>query len=912
MTGTDGISDELAQLLLHDLPFGIVVLAPLRDGAAPDLRQEDRPITDVRFEYVNEQASRLLGYPPAGLAGVRMSELSSPRAGAVVLELCDRVMRTDRAIDDVVPARTGMLRVIARRVGGVVLLVARDPMGDSSGAAVEQMRESLESTSDNLAILEPLRDERGDISDFALSFVNDRALRSIGLPVTDSLGVPLREAMPGYPEGLLEGYRQVMQTGVPFVTEYEMRTRRGVATLHIVATRYQGGLIVATRDTSAQSNAQRELAQSEARFRSTVEAMTEAVAVLRAIRDANGRIADFELAFVNAAAEELLRPQTGVIGRRLLDVRPELAGFGVVERLATVVTTGAPDALELPWNLDGELGSIEASIVRLDDGVVAVGRDITERRRHQRRVEDSERRFHMLAENAGDAVLYGTVDGLLWVSPSVETLLGWKPEELIGRPPIDLIHPDDRASLLAARADYGPGRSTRTRLRVLHRDGSSLWVESLARPLPGLEGADDSLIVSTFWSVQAEVEAQEALARAEAERRLSEARLNQAARLESLGVMAGGIAHDFNNLLVGVLGNAEIALLQLPPDAPVRERLERITLAAQRAADLTRQLLDYTGSRTGPLDLVDVVGLVDETLDLVAARLPAATTIVSRATPDVPVVRGDRGQLQQVVMNLVINASDALAGRPGRVEIAVGVAHLGSMTAPSHSPVGDLAPGRYVTVSVVDDGPGMSSDTLLRVFEPFFTTKPTGRGLGLAVVHGVVRAHHGTVVPASSPGVGTTMTVYLPAAEPDANPTSAGAKERPAVHASSSPRVLVIDDDDGVREVSSLVLERAGMVVRGDRDGRTALAAFAAAPMSFDAVLLDLTMPEMSGDEVLAELRRIRPDVPVVLISGYSDAEVDDRLAALTIQGFVKKPFRPVTLVEAIERAIAGAATAGS
>ena len=899
MNGPHAMSGDLAQTVLEELPYALVVFAPVRDEAGV--------LVDVAFEYHNSQAAQLLSYSSDRLAGVLLSDLRSPRANPGVIGLCDRVLATRETMIDVIPTRVGLIRLVACAIGDRVVVIARDIQGDATDEAIDQLRRALESTTDNLVILAPIRDERGDITDFRCTYVEDRWLRSIGIN-TDRLDLPLRAAMPGYPEGLIDGYRQVLETGAPFETEWSLHLgRRGTHTVHVVATRYQNGVIVASRDTTAETNARLELARSEERFRSTVEAMTESVVMLQAVRDEHREIVDFDVTFANAAAEHIVeRPASEVVGRRLLELQPDLVPLGVMAQLVGVATTGVPITVETPWRWSSGMGVVESSFVRLGDGIVALGRDVTERIRNRRMLEDSERRFHMLAENAGDAVFYGTLDGILWVSPSVESLLGWKQEELIGTQALDLVHPDDRHLIIAARERYRPGSSTRTRVRLRRRDGATLWVETMARLIPALDGVDDGLLVSTVWSVQAEVEAQEALARAEAERRASEARLNQAARLESLGVMAGGIAHDFNNLLVGVLGNAEIALLELPADSPVRERLERITLAAQRAADLTRQLLDYTGNRSGPLDVVDMSALVAETRDLVAARLPRSTVITSTPQPAVPAVRGDRAQLQQVVLNLIINASDALAGRDGHVTVTVGseqIPESSDHTTSMSSPLADLTAGRYVTVAVADDGPGMPAATLQRVFEPFFTTKPTGRGLGLAVVHGVVRAHHGTVVPESTEGAGTTMTVYLPATT-DRPPT---AVEEPAGAEDSrdAPLVLVVDDDDAVRDVSGLVLQRAGMRVHAERDGRSAIEELRRRPSEFSAVLLDLTMPDMSGDAVFAALREIRADLPVVLISGYSAADVHGRIADLSIDGFVKKPFRPGELVEALQRAIA-------
>ncbi|MGE5184425.1 MAG: response regulator [Acidobacteriota bacterium] len=365
--------------------------------------------------------------------------------------------------------------------------------------------------------------------------------------------------------------------------------------------------------------------------------------------------------------------------------------------------------------------------------------------------------------------------------------------------------------------------------------------------------------------------------------RALETRMIDAQRAESLGVLAGGLAHDFNNLLVAVIGSAELALRELAPGAAGRGAIENIRDAGLRAAELTAQLLAYAGRGGAGTTRVYIAALVDELRRIVAPTIPEGV----RVTIDIPgelAMRGDPAQVRQVAINLIANARDALAGRSGTIAVrGHELVHDGT----NHEDDVLAAPaGTYVVLEVADDGPGFDSDTRRRVFEPFFTTKATGQGVGLAAVLGIVRAHGGGIRVASAPGRGARFSVLWPAAE-----RARTASEPP--HA--APTVLVVDDEDLVREVLARMIEDLGYTAVAVRDGAAALAAVDG--QKIDAVLLDLTMPQMNGAEVMVELRARRPELPVVLCSGY------DRGAAGPVQAdaYLPKPFR----IDALERTLA-------
>ena len=393
-----------------------------------------------------------------------------------------------------------------------------------------------------------------------------------------------------------------------------------------------------------------------------------------------------------------------------------------------------------------------------------------------------------------------------------------------------------------------------------------------------------------------------AMDRAEEEHRALERQLLHVQKLESLGVLAGGIAHDFNNLLVSVLGNAGLALAELSPASPVRSRLTDIELAAQRAAELTRQMLAYAGRGRFVVQRVELSELVVELVTLLRTVVARTADIDVRLTDNLPEVEADASQLRQVVMNLVTNAADAIGGAPGRIEIMTG-RMAATREYLSQCCIGqDLEPGEFVFAEIADTGCGMDEKTKARIFDPFFTTKVTGRGLGLAAVLGIVRSHRGAIAVESTPGVGTRFRLLLPVVDiaSSSRPVPNTALRTPA----PSGTVLIVDDDDGVRTVSTLSLERAGFHVVTARDGEEGMALMEQRGGDFDAVLLDMTMPRLSGTETCHLIRQLRPELPIVLTSGYTEPEADAGLDIRDVAGFLQKPFTPASLVKMVQDAV--------
>ncbi len=397
------------------------------------------------------------------------------------------------------------------------------------------------------------------------------------------------------------------------------------------------------------------------------------------------------------------------------------------------------------------------------------------------------------------------------------------------------------------------------------------------------------------------------LARDEAEReraRLDE-QLLQKQKLESLGLLAGGIAHDFNNLLTGILGNAEVAAETLAPDHAARAMLRDVVDAATQAGLLTGQLLAYAGRAPTRMQLTDLSQRVRETARLLASALPPGVQLELELDETLPAIRADAAQIQQVVMNLLLNAIEAVGAGEGAVRLRTAAESLAAEDTADLETGPGWRPGLHVLFEVRDDGRGMDDATRARIFDPFFTTKFTGRGLGLAGVLGSVRRHGGALRVESKPGVGTTFQVYWPAEGGAAQPEPVARAALPAVE---RWRILVVDDEATARRAAARILEQAGHQVATARDGSGALRCLRAAG-GFDLVLLDLTMPGMGGEETLAALRAVHPEVRALLVSGHPSAGVAQRGAARWA-GFVSKPFTACTLLAAVQTALGATAPA--
>lgn len=524
---------------------------------------------------------------------------------------------------------------------------------------------------------------------------------------------------------------------------------------------------------------------------------------------------------------------------------------------------------------------------------------VLERARVQRELAHSEDRYRGLVENTSDWVWETDALGVyLYSSPTVRDLLGFEPEEIVGLTAFDLM-PSDEADRL--RPIFGHLVETRSPIRLMEnrlvrRDGREIIVETSGRPFFDEEGR-----LAGYRGIDRDITDRK---RELLEHQQLEARMHELQRLESLGLLAGGIAHDFNNLLTAILGQASLARVAAQRDGRLLNSVMMIEEAARRAAELTRQLLAYSGRANFMRLRVNLPSLVQDMMSLIESSAPRKGVLHWRIDGDFNEIEGDPSQLRQVVMNLAINACDAVVDRrDGAVTISTGTTTLDPSSLMCDFFPEGVAGSNVAFLEVSDNGPGMSRDVQVRVFDPFFTTKHRGRGLGLAAVLGIVRALQGGLQLTSSPGNGATFRVLLPLAQP-MEQTMCPKAPSDADTVAHAGRVLVIDDDELVRHVACSMLEERGMKVVEAENGAKGIEEFGHDPSAIDLVVLDMTMPGLDGPEVAARLRAIQPDVRVLLVSGYPPEDTARRLGKNRADGYLQKPFSLDELIDAVTNLI--------
>jgi len=548
--------------------------------------------------------------------------------------------------------------------------------------------------------------------------------------------------------------------------------------------------------------------------------------------------------------------------------------------------------------------------VRESDGALrrlGVMFDITEQKHAEEALRENERLLQLALEG-GDLGFWhiDLVGGHVCFSNRWITMLGLDPARFVHTMAAweERIHPDDLASVRAAmRAHFEEGSAPlyESLHRLRNASGGWTWVASRGRIVErsadgrALRAAGTHLDVTTT-RVAAE------------ERAALERKIQETQKLESLGVLAGGIAHDFNNLLTGILGNASLARLSLPGSSNALDYLAEVEQSAERAAHLCRQMLAYSGRGRFVIQHLDLNTLIEDIAHLLGISIGKGVVLRQKLSRQLPSIEADVTQIRQVLMNLVINASEAIGDRSGVIVISTGAVRVDAAYLAGVTYTPDARPGDYVSVEVSDTGCGMDAETIARIFDPFFTTKFTGRGLGLAAVLGIVRGHRGAIKVYSEPGRGTSFKLLFPVADGVASPLET--RPAPAPRWRGDGEVLVVDDDETILTLVARMLERLGMAAVLSGDPREAVEILRGNPGRFRVVLLDLTMPHLGGEETFRLMRGIRADVPVVLMSGFTEEDAVSRFAGKGLAGFVQKPFGPTALSEALRRVLESADSA--
>jgi PAS domain S-box-containing protein len=522
----------------------------------------------------------------------------------------------------------------------------------------------------------------------------------------------------------------------------------------------------------------------------------------------------------------------------------------------------------------------------------ATVKDITERNRADEALRRSEAQFRTLTESAPILIYFADQDGnCIYVNRRWCQAAGMTQEEASGQGWLNALHEEDRSQFgeLWWRS-VASGGTWGFEYRFDDRAGQVTWVYGTAAPILAENG---KLVGYVGTNVD-----MTATRQAKIERELLDRKMQETQKLESLGVLAGGIAHDFNNLLAAILGNASVARLKLPPDSPAHDCIENINEASRRAADLCKQMLAYSGQGHFVVQTLDLGELVKQTAQMLQISINKKSVLQYHLESGLPPVQVDATQLQQVIMNLVINASEAIGDHGGVIRISTGLVKVDLNYRGTNLQAPDLPLGDYVFLDVTDNGSGMSAETKTRIFDPFFTTKFTGRGLGLAAVQGIVRGHKGAMKVESTLGSGTTFKLLFPAASGARDSTQPMQEANPAFQGMGT--VLVVDDEAMLRTVFARMLPMLGFDCVLAADGREAVEIFSADPDQFDLVLLDLTMPHMDGEQALTELRKLQQDVCVILMSGFNAQEAQVRFNGKGLASFLQKPFTIATLSSTI------------
>ncbi len=483
-----------------------------------------------------------------------------------------------------------------------------------------------------------------------------------------------------------------------------------------------------------------------------------------------------------------------------------------------------------------------------------------------------------------------------WVSDHMQEMTGYRKEELLGRS-ARLLYEGEEEFQRVGSVFYEQIRTSGFgELDTVwkRKNGSLLQVNLRSKAVDPSDLSRGVIITVLDITLRKELEARQ---------RQFDLQMQHIQKLESLGILAGGIAHDFNNILMVILGNADLARLHLPESSGARRNLQAITQASQRAADLCRQMLAYSGKGKLVIEPVNLSQLVKEMAHMLEVSISKRAALKYHFAENLPTVEADAAQLTQVVMNLITNASEAIGECNGVISISTGAMNCDRDYVSGSYLDEELPEGLYVYIEVTDTGCGMPPEIREKIFDPFFTTKFIGRGLGLAAVSGIVRGHHGFIKIVSEPGRGTTVRVLLPAGKDQISKAVEPADSREVW--SGQGLVLVVDDEESVRQVARQMIESSGLSVLAAEDGRKAVELFRQHQEEISCVLLDLTMPHMDGEETFQELRRIRKDVKVIMSTGYSEQEVAQRFVGKGLAGFIQKPYKISKLMEKIKEVMA-------
>jgi PAS domain S-box-containing protein len=677
--------------------------------------------------------------------------------------------------------------------------------------------------------------------------------------------------------------------------EYRIRCKNGETRTYLISGSIFGdGVLVALVDITERKRAEDALRESEARYRLLASHTADVIWVIDVSKN--------RYAYVSPSVERLRGYTPEEVLNQSIEAAMTPASYAMVqrelpERLAAF-KAGDPEAVTRIRQIeqtrkDGSTVWTEVSttLVKTPSGAIellGVSRDITARRQTEEALREGEERFRQMAESIDEIFWMLSVPEhkLLYVNPAYERIWARSCESLYANPGSwsEAIHPEDRERVLASSKKRQVGEGYTENYRIVRPDGHMRWI--LVRTFPV---RDSSGKVFRMVGVATDI----------TEQRKLEEQFRHAQKMEALGTLAGGIAHDFNNIIGAITGYAELAKMDSTLPA-VQSCHEEILSACGRAGDLVRQILAFSRQREQQRTPLQLWQTVTEATRLLRAVLPATVEFKIELDRDAPPVLADPTQIHQVVMNLCTNALHAMAGKVGQLGVSIKTFHADEPFARAHA---GARLGRYACLVVSDTGHGMEQLVLDRIFEPFFTTKAPGEGtgLGLSVVHGIVQAHDGIITVESVLNAGTTFNLYFPEYEGDAVETSI--KDGSAA-AGQGQRIMVIDDEESLARVIAKSLEKLGYVAETMSEPVEALAAFRAAPENYELIITDLTMPKMTGLELGAVVHNEKPQMPIILMTGFSESLTDEQLKLSGIKEVLLKPMTLHGLGRAVQRMV--------
>jgi PAS domain S-box-containing protein len=872
-----------------------------------------------KFTFFNESMRKIIGYEREELLGMNNRQYADEENTRKVYQVYNRVYRTGE------PVKNFEWQIIRkdgeRRDIEVSISLIRDVEGHPTG-----FRGIVRDTTERKRTEETIKKREAKISSIfraapvGIGMVINRVIKEIN----DSLC-----AMTGYDEKELlekdarilypsdedyefvgrEKYRQIAQKATGTV-ETRWRRKDGriidiiLSSTAVDPNDQSQGVTFTALDITEHKRAEQEIKEAETRYRSIFENAMEGI--YRSTPD--GKFIHVNPAMASIYGYE--SPEDMV--QSVSDISTQVYE-NLNDRKFFIETLGKRGYIEkYEYKVRKKNGNIiwvsnNARAVRDNDGNIlhyeGLVQDITERKKMEEALRASEEKYRFITERMSDVIW--TLDSNLavqYVSPSVSKALGFTSEERMKQTLFERITPESFKKVQEVlkfetqrdrESDVDPDRAVTLELEYYHKSGSTVWHETVVSSIRDAEGN-----ITGFHGASRDVTERKKM---EAERKGLEERLRRAEKMEAIGTLAGGIAHDFNNILSAIMGYTEMAIQGLDENSPLRRYLDQVFKAAERARDLVKQILAFSRQSEEKPRPLRISPIIKEVLKLLRASVPSTIKIRQNIHEDRDTVFADPAQIHQVLMNLCTNAAHAMQGRQGELNVSLVPVNI---EPPDNLIIHhDLSPGKHLRLTVSDTGAGIDNEVMDRIFDPFFTTKKPGEGtgLGLSVVYGIVKSYGGAISVQSEVGKGTEFNVYLPLlTEVEAKQE---AKDKTPIPGGKE-RILFVDDEAALVQLAAGTLSGLGYEVVGRTSSLEALELFRTRPDWFDLVITDMTMPNMAGSELAQRFMRLRPDIPVILCTGFSEAMTQEKAKAIGVREFIMKPIVQRQIAEAIRRVL--------